>query len=222
MRILIADDHAVVRQGLIKILADQFGPAIFGEAEDGRAALDLLTKHSWDAVILDISLPDMSGLDVLRELRQQRLNIPALILSMHAESQYAVRALRAGAAGYLTKQSNPEELVKAVRRVVSGGKYLSPALAEALAIDLGRTGGNPLHETLSDREFQVMCMIASGKSVKEAAERLSLSPKTVSTYRARILEKLKVKTTAELILYAVQNGLVPALHPGCENAYHAS
>ncbi len=208
MRVLIADDHAVVRRGLKEILADEFAKATFGEAKTGQEALVEAQKQVWDVVILDISMPGKNGLDILEELKQLRPHTPVLVLSVHPEEQFARRALRGGAAGYLTKESIPEELVKAVHRVLSGGRYISAALAEKLAWDLGGKGDKPLHELLSDREFQVLRMIASGKAMKEIAGELRLSVKTVSTYRARILEKFGMRSNAELIRYAVQNQLV--------------
>ncbi len=168
----------------------------------------MVRRHDWDVVILDISMPGKSGLDVLDELRRLRPRLPILLLSMHPEEQFARRALKAGAAGYLTKESVPEELKEAVRKVVAGGRYVSATLAEKLAVDLREGADTPLHELLSDREFQVLRMIASGRSVKDIAEELSLSVKTVSTYRARILEKSGMKTNAELIRYALQSQLV--------------
>jgi two-component system invasion response regulator UvrY len=208
MRVLIADDHAVVRRGLKAILADDFGKATFGEAKSSQEALAQVQKQDWDIVILDISMPGKNGIELLGDLKQIRPHVPVLILSVYPEEQFARRALRGGAAGYLTKESVPEELVKAVRKVLGGGRYISASLAEKLAWDLGASGDKPLHELLSDREFQVFRMIASGKGVKEIADELGLSVKTVSTYRARILEKTGMRTTAELIRYAIQNHLV--------------
>ena len=207
LKILIADDHAVVRKGLAKILADAFSDVVYGEAGDAREALDLITRESWDLVMLDVSMPRTNGLELLKQL-PPGLKLPVLVLSIHPESFYAVRALKSGAAGYLNKQSAPEELVRAVRKVLSGGKYVTPALAERLASDLNGDAAGPRHETLSDREYEVMCLLASGKTLKEAAGELSLSPKTISTYRARILEKMHLKTNAQLTWYAVQHGLV--------------
>jgi two-component system invasion response regulator UvrY len=208
MRVLIADDHAVVRRGLKEILTDEFGKATFGEATTALEALEHVQKQDWSIVILDISMPGKSGLDILADLKQTRPRVPILLLSVHPEEQFARRALRGGAAGYLVKESVPEELVKAVRKVLAGGRYISAGLAEKFAWDLGRSGDKPVHELLSDREFQVLRMISSGKGVKEIADELSLSVKTVSTYRARILEKTAMKNNAELIRYAVQNHLV--------------
>jgi len=208
MRVLIADDHAVFRRGLRETLAEFFFKVTFGEAKTAQETVELVRRHDWDVVILDISMPGKSGLDVLDELRRLRPRLPILLLSMHPEEQFARRALKTGAAGYLTKESVPEELKEAVRKVVAGGRYVSATLAEKLAVDLRAGADTPLHELLSDREFQVLRMIASGKSVKDIAEELSLSVKTVSTYRARVLEKSGMKTNAELIRYALQSQLV--------------
>jgi two-component system, NarL family, invasion response regulator UvrY len=208
MRVLIADDHAVFRRGLKETISEAFSKVTFGEANSAPETLENVRVQNWDIVILDISMPGQSGLDILNDLRRLRPKLPILLLSMHPEEQYARRALRAGAAGYLTKESVPEELKRAVRQIVGGGRYVSATLAEKLASDL-RTGVDvPLHELLSDREFQVLRMIASGKTVKQIADEIALSVKTVSTYRARILEKTGMKTTAELIRYAFQAQLV--------------
>jgi DNA-binding NarL/FixJ family response regulator len=211
IRILVADDHAVVREGLKQILGDNPEMVLAGEARSGEEALDKVREGQWDVVVLDISLPDRSGLDVLKQIRSERPDLPILVLTMHAEEQYAVRVLRAGAAGYLTKESAPEQLVAAIKKVARGGKYVSPALAEDLAFHLLSHPQKPLHETLSDREFQVLCMIASGKKSKEIADELCLSIKTVSTHRARILQKMRMKSNAELIHYSIRNRLVPGM-----------
>jgi two-component system invasion response regulator UvrY len=208
MKVLIADDHAVFRRGLKETLAESFFKATFGEAKTAQETVELVRRHDWDVIILDISMPGKSGLDVLDELKRMRPRLPILLLSMHPEEQFARRALKAGAAGYLTKESVPEELKVAVSKVVAGGRYVSATLAEKLAVDLREGADTPLYELLSDREFQVLRMIASGKTVKDIAEELSLSVKTVSTYRARILEKSGMKTNAELIRYALQSQLV--------------
>jgi len=208
MRVLIADDHAVFRRGLRETLVEGFSRITFGEARTAQEALDHVRRQDWDVVILDISMPGKSGLDILDELKRLRPKLPILLLSMHPEEQFARRALKAGAAGYLTKDSVPEELKEAVRRVVVGGRYVSATLAEKLAVDLREGADRPIHELLSDREFQVLRMIASGKTVKQIAEEIALSVKTVSTYRARILEKTGMKTNAELIRYALQTQLV--------------
>jgi two-component system invasion response regulator UvrY len=208
IHILIVDDHAVVRDGVKRLSDEQLGAAVFGEASTAQEALQLVREAHWDVVVLDISLGERNGLDVLKELQQLRPRLPVLILSMHAEEQYARRAFKAGAAGYITKDSSRVELVTAMNKVINGGKYVSPMLAETLVVDMVRGTDQPLHEALSDREFEVMCLIASGKTVSQIAELLSLSDKTISTYRARILEKMHMKTNAELTHYAIQNKLV--------------
>ena len=208
MRILIADDHAVFRRGLKETLSETFAKIVFGEARTAQETFELAQREEWDVIILDISMPGRSGLDILDDLRRSRPRIPVLLLTMHPEQQFARRAVKAGAAGYLTKDSVPEELKEAIKRIVAGGRYVSTTLAETLAVDLRRGADLPLHELLSDREFQVLRMIASGKTVKEVADELSLSVKTVSTYRSRILEKTGMKTNADLIRYALQTQLV--------------
>jgi two-component system, NarL family, invasion response regulator UvrY len=208
IRALIADDHAVVRQGLRQILQETSDMQVTGEAATGPEALERARGDSYDVVVLDITLPGRSGFEVLKELRVERPELPVLVLSMHAEEQFAVRLLKAGAAGYLNKETAPEELVKAIRKVVAGGRYVSPTLAEKLAFEIDAGSDKLAHETLSDREFQVMRMLASGKTVKEIAAELSLSVKTISTYRARILAKMNLHTNAELIHYAITNQLV--------------
>jgi two-component system invasion response regulator UvrY len=208
MRILIVDDHAVVRRGLKETLGEAFPRATFAEAKSAEETLVHARRQDWDVVILDISMPGKSGLDILDDLHRLRPKLPVLLLSIHPEEQYARRALKSGAAGYLTKDSVPEELKEAVRRVHGGGRYVSAALAEKLAFDLRKGADTPIHELLSGREFQVLRMIASGRTVKQIADDISLSVKTVSTYRARILEKLGMKTTADLIRYAIQARLV--------------
>src|SRR5712692_2893716 len=208
IRTLIADDHEVIRRGLRQILQDTSDMQVTGEAASGPEALDRVRDDSYDVVVLDITMPGRSGFDVLKELRVERPGLPVLVLSMHPEEQFAVRLLKAGAAGYLNKESAPEELVKAIRKVVAGGRYVSPTLAEKLAFEIDACSDRLAHETLSDREFQVMRMMASGKTVKEIAAELALSVKTISTYRARILVKMNLRTNAELIHYAIQNQLV--------------
>ena len=208
IKILIVDDHPIVRQGLKQIVAEECDMQVLGEAPDAQGAIALVQRQAWDIVILDVQMPGRSGLDVLQELRRERPNLPVLILSVQPEDQYAVRVLRSGAAGYMTKDTAPEELVKAIRKVVAGGRYVSSALAEKLARDLEIGTGGPLHETLSNREFQVLCMIASGKTVGQIADQLSLSAKTISTNRERILEKMRMKTNAELTHYSIKNHLV--------------
>jgi len=208
IRVLIVDDHAILRSGLKTLLTDRFPGAAFGEAADARQAMEQIQKKEWDVALLDITLPGKNGLDLLKDLKVARPKLPVLFLSAHPEDQFAVRALKAGAAGYMTKESAPEELVKAVRKILDGGRYVSPTLAEKLALTVGKDSTRTPHEMLSDREYEVMCRIASGKTVTEIAGELSLSAKTISTYRARILEKLGVKNSAEIVQYAVRNGLV--------------
>jgi DNA-binding NarL/FixJ family response regulator len=207
-KILIVDDHEVVRDGVKRILDEKFDAAVFGEAGSLPEALKLVREQDWDVGVFDLSLGDRSGLEALKELKQIRPRLPVLILSMHSEEQYARRAFRAGAAGYITKDTPRAELVKAVNKVMSGGRYVSPALAERLVIDIdGNTDRSP-QELLSDREFEVMRLIASGKTVGEIAEMLSLSDKTISTYRARLLDKMGIRNNAELTHFALQNKLV--------------
>ena len=208
MRVLISDDHAVFRRGLRETLAEAFPRVAFGEATTAQETLDQVRRQDWDVVVLDISMPGKSGLDILDDLKRLRPKLPILLLSMHPEQQFARRALKAGAAGYLTKDGVPEELKQAIKKITAGGRYVSATLAEKLALDLREGADLPLHELLSDREFQVLRMIASGKTVKEISVDLSLSVKTVSTYRARIMEKTGMKTNADLIRYALHSQLV--------------
>ncbi|MBI4661131.1 MAG: response regulator transcription factor [Verrucomicrobia bacterium] len=208
MRILIIDDHAVVRQGLKQILADEFRRAVFGEARNAQEALDRVWKERWDVVVLDITLPGRSGLEVLKEIRRSRAEVPVLVLSMHPEDQFGVRVLKSGAAGYMNKETAPQELVGAVKKVLAGGRYMSASLVDRMACYLANDSPKPPHELLSDREFLVLQLIASGKTVGEIAEQLSLSVKTISTYRTRILEKMKLKNNAELMRYAMENQLL--------------
>jgi DNA-binding NarL/FixJ family response regulator len=207
IRVLVADDHAIVRQGLKLILSEEFDSLILGEACNGRELLQLVEKDAWDIVVLDITLSDRNGLDILKDLKLHHPKLPVLMLSMHSEDQFAVRSLKAGASGYMTKENAPEELVKAIKKVLGGGRYVSATLAEKLAFELDARD-RPPHETLSDREYQVLRMIAAGRTVTEIAEELVLSVKTISTYRARVLEKLRMKTNAELTHYAIRNNLV--------------
>ena len=205
LKILTIDDHEVVRRGLKDMFTKE--SATFGEARSGAEALALAKKQQWDIAILDISLGGRSGLDVLVELKQIRPRMPVLILSMHAEEQYAVRAFKAGASGYINKASSGEELRRAILKIIKGGQYVGPSLAEKMVLQLSQPGKVP-HETLSNREFEVLCSIASGKTVTEIAEKLCLSNKTISTYRRRILDKMDMRTNAELTHYAIRNGLV--------------
>lgn len=208
IKVLIADDHAVVREGLKQIISQRPDMKVTAEAGSSHEVLALIDKNNFDVVVLDIAMPGRGGLDILKEIRQKRPGLPVLILSVYPEEQYAVRVLKAGASGYITKESAPNELINAINMVFKGKKYISPSLAEKLALDLELRTDRPLHELLSDREFQVMCMIASGKTLKEIAEQLSLSIKTISTYRSRILEKMNMKSNAELTHYAIKNHLV--------------
>ncbi len=209
MRVLIVDDHAVVRRGLQQILVDEFDDLYFEEATSAEEALELLRVKEWDVVILDVSMPGRSGLDALKEIKRDRPNLPVLILSFHPEDQFATRVLKAGASGYMTKESAPEELVNAINKVLNGGKYVSAALAEQLAEDLERDAAGVLaHKKLSDREYEVLLDLASGKTVSEIADQLSLSVKTISTYRARILEKMNLRSNADLVRYALRHDLV--------------
>jgi two-component system, NarL family, invasion response regulator UvrY len=206
LKILVADDHAVVRQGLRNILSDLPEVSLVGEAGNGGEALDLIRSALWDALVLDISMPGAGGLDILKDVLHERPKLPVLVLSMHPEDQFAIRLLKAGAAGYMNKETAPQELIKAIRKITAGGRYVSASLAEQLAHQLD-AGDKPPHESLSDREFQVLRLLAAGKTVKEIAESLSISVKTVSTYRARILEKLSLNNNAELVHYAIRHRL---------------
>src|SRR5215471_3308641 len=208
MKILLTDDHAVVRQGLKLILADRFKRAEFGEARNAQEAIARAAKEKWDVAVLDVTMPGRSGLEVLKEMRRLRPKMPVLILSMHPEDQFAVRMLKAGAAGYLTKESAGEELVGAIRKVVGGGRFISSSLAERMASYLDIDVQKAPHERLSDQEFLVLRMIASGKTVSQIGRELSLSVKTISTYRTRILKKMELKTNSQLTHYAIRNHLV--------------
>jgi two-component system, NarL family, invasion response regulator UvrY len=207
-RILLVDDHPVVRQGIKQVLAGAFHPALVGEAANAEEGMSEIRTSEWDVMVLDLTLPGGSGLDLLKDLRRERPTLPVLVLSMHPPDQFARRAMNAGASGYLTKDSPPTELVKAVSEVMAGRRYLNPAVIEELALNPQTEHGQRPHELLSDREYQVLRMIASGLTVSQVAARLSLSVKTVSTYRARVLEKMSMKTTAELMHYGIQNSLV--------------
>jgi len=209
IRILIADDHAIVRAGLKQFIADEPDMEVAGEAETGAQTLELVRNGEWDVVLLDISMPDRSGVDTLKSLRHIRPDLPVLILSGFPEGQYAINLLRAGAAGYLNKESAPGELVGAIRTVAAGRRYVSNTLAEILARDLSSPAGErPVHTVLSEREFQIFCKLAAGQAVSKIAEELFLSVKTVSTYRTRILEKMNMKTNADLTYYAIKNHLI--------------
>ncbi len=208
IKILIADDHPVVRKGLKDIIEETPDMMVEDEASNGQETLEKVRKSDFDIVLLDISMPGRSGLEILKELKSEKPDLSVLILSIHPEEQYAVRVLKAGASGYLTKESAPDELIAAIRKASTGKKYISSSLAEKLALYLEIDAEKPLHETLSDREYEVMRMIASGKTITEIAEKLFLSVKTISTYRSRILEKMRMKSNAELTHYALKNRLV--------------
>lgn len=208
IKVLIADDHAIVREGLRQILADTKDIVVAGDAENAFDAIKLVHASDCQVLLLDISMPDRSGIEVLKQLRKECPNTAVLMLSMHREDQYAIRSMKAGAAGYLNKQSAPAELVSAIRQVADGRKYISAALAQELANQVNDTYDLPAHETLSDREFQTLTMIASGKSVTDIANELMLSVKTISMYRARLLQKMKLRHNAELTHYAVKNRLI--------------
>ncbi len=208
IKVLIADDHAVVREGLKQIVTENADMAIAGEASNGHEVLELARTRDCDLVLLDLAMPGKDGLDTLKELKLLCPQLPVLVLSVYPEEQYAVRLLRAGAAGYLTKESAPEELVAAIRKVSKGGRYVSASLGEQLAFLLDSGTDRPPHETLSDREFRVMLMLASGKTATEVAETLCLSVKTISTYRSRALVKMNMRNNAEFAFYATKHGLI--------------
>lgn len=208
LRILIADDHAIIRKGLKQILVEEYPTAFIDEVGDAEAVLKKALKSEWDIIISDLSMPGRSGLDVVRDIKQNFPKIPVLILSIHPEEQYGVRVLRAGAAGYLSKEAAADELINAVKRVLLGRKYISPSIAEKMAEELDRDSDKPPHELLSDREFHVFKLLAEGKGVSEIAESLSLGITTVSTYRSRIISKMKLKTNADLTRYALENHLI--------------
>ena len=208
IKILIADDHAIVRKGLKQIISETPDMIVSEEADNGLEALDKISENNYDVILLDISMPGKNGLEILRLVKRKKPKLPVLMLSVHPEAQYAVRSLRAGASGYLTKESAPDELIAAIRTISKGGKFVNASLAEKLISELEIYVEKPSHETLSDREYQVMCMSAMGKTLKEIAQELSLSIQTVSTYRTRILEKMNMNSIAEVIRYAVKHGLV--------------
>ena len=209
--ILVVDDHAVVRQGVRQILSEQFRDATIGEAASAQEMMEQLRLHNWDVVVLDVGMPGKSGLDALKEVKQASPKLPVLVLSAYPEDQLARRMLKAGAAGYLNKDSAPNELVRALRKILGGGKFVSAAVAELLASNLDDHFEKPLHEQLSDREYQVMCLIAVGRSLKEIAGDLSVGISTINTYRARILEKMQMRNNTELTHYAIENRLVNRL-----------
>jgi len=208
IRVIIADDHAIVRQGLKQILSETDNISVTGEAETGLQAIKIVRENVFDVMLLDISLPDKSGIEVLKQIKKEQPKLTVLMLSMHTEHEFAVRSLKAGASGYLNKQSAPSQLVTAIRQVATGKKYVSAALAQELANTLGQDTDQPLHENLSDREFQTLCLIASGKSLSDISIKLCLSPKTISVYRSRLLEKLRLTNNSELTRYGIRNHLV--------------
>lgn len=208
IRALIVDDHAIVRQGLKRILDEAPGMVVGGEAVNGLQALKMIRTEKWDIVLLDISMPEKNGIDALKQIMDENKSAKVLILSMYPEDQYAVRMMKAGASGYMTKETAPEQLVEAIRLVVAGKKYISATLSELLLFECGTDSAKSPHETLSDREYQVLRLIGSGKTVSEVAKLLSLSVKTVSTYRSHILDKMNLRNNAELTLYVIQNGLM--------------
>jgi DNA-binding NarL/FixJ family response regulator len=211
IKILVVDDHAVVRHGVKQILTEQFQDAVIGEAQNAEELFGQMRKERWDIVVLDVGMPGKGGLDALKDLKLLHPKLPVLVLSAYPEDQLALRMLKAGAAGYLSKDSAPNELVQAIRRILGGGRFVSAAVAELLASNLEAELEKPLHEQLSDREYQVLCLIAVGKSLKEIADDLSVSVSTVNTYRARILEKMQLKNNTELTHYAIENRLVNRL-----------
>jgi two-component system, NarL family, invasion response regulator UvrY len=208
MKILIADDHGLIRRGLKQIVEEEFPNGHMGEAEDCRQVLEMVRTDDWDLVVLDLNMPGGYGLEVLKQLKVIRPKLPVLVLSMYTEDQFGAVVLREGAAGYLTKRAAPEELIKAMRKVLDGGKYVTPSLAEKLAVEIDKGSEKPLHKTLSNREYQVFIMLASGKTVGEIAQDLSLSEKTVRQFRARLLVKMKMRNNVELAHYAIQNNLI--------------
>jgi len=208
IKILIADDHAIVREGLKQIVAEEKDILVAGEAENSSKLMELLEKEKWNLVVLDINMPGKSGLEALKDIKQLYPNLPVLILSMFSEDQYGLRAIKAGASGYLKKVSAPKELVTAIRKIVSGGKYINQSLAEKLAEKFENTKKELMHEKLSDREYQIMCNIALGKTAEEIAQELSISINTVYSYRNRILEKMSLRSNVELTQYAIQNKLI--------------
>lgn len=209
IRVLIADDHAIVRQGFKQIFSETDDLVVAGEADDGSEALQLARQQEWDVFLLDVTMPNRNGIDTLKQLKKEFPRLPVLILSMHPEEQYAVRAIKSGASGYLTKQSAPEQLVTAIRQVARGKKYVSPAVAEQLANAIGASDADkPPHELLTDREYQVFRLIAAGKPLTQIAEELNLAVATISTFRTRIIEKTGLKSNAEIIRYGIEHGLV--------------
>lgn len=207
LKILVCDDHSMIRVGLKQVLLKALG-VVVGEAQNAQEVIEQVRGKNWDAVIMDITMPGRSGLDILQDIQLARPKLPVLIMSMHDENQFAVRVLKAGAAGFISKHSVPEELIKAVHKILAGGKYVSPSVAEKMILDLGQETDRKPHEALSNRDLQIACMFAIGQTNKQIADELSLSIKTISAYRARILEKLNLKSNAELTRYAIKQGLI--------------
>jgi DNA-binding NarL/FixJ family response regulator len=208
IKIIIADDHAIFREGLRQILEDVPDLEVAGEASHGPELLEKIAHNDYNLLILDIAMPGLSGLDILKQLKSQKKMLRVLVLSMYPEEQYAIRAIKAGASGYLTKASASEELIAAIRKISKGGRYISSSIAERLLFELEPEGDRPLHERLSDREYQILCLIASGKTVRGIADKLNLSVKTISTHRVHILEKMKMKTNAQLTNYTLKHNLI--------------
>ena len=207
-KVLVADDHTVVREGIKRIIEETSDMVVAGEAVNGWEVLDKARGGDYDVVVLDISMPGKNGMEILKELKRERPGVPVLILSMHPEEQYALRALRAGASGFVAKESAPDELIAALEKVLRGSKYITSTLAERLVLDIGVGSEESLHEKLSDRELQVLCLLAEGKTINQIGQELCLSAKTISTYRSRIMQKMAMKTNAQLIRYAIKHGLV--------------
>jgi len=208
IKILIADDHQLIREGLKKTLADECDMKVAAEASSGEDVLELIRRNEFDIIVMDLSMPGLSGLDLIKRIKNESPKIPILVLSMHPEERFAVRAIKAGASGYLTKENTPQKLVEAIRKIVNGGKYITPSLGERLAAELDDMKSQLPHELLSDREYQIFILISSGVSVKEICEKLFLSVSTVHTYRTRILEKMKLNSDCDLTHYAIKHGLI--------------
>jgi two-component system, NarL family, invasion response regulator UvrY len=207
IQVLVADDHAIVRRGLKQIVADTNGIVVAGEASNGDELMRLVQERPWDVLILDISMPGRSGIELLKDVKLRQPDLPILMLSIHSEAEFATRSLRSGASGYLPKETAPEELISAIRKVYSGGRYISPGQAEKLLFQFQTESTRPVHEDLSNREYEVLRSLGAGKTISQIASELNLSTKTVSTYRARLLEKMNLRTTAELTRYAIKNNL---------------
>lgn len=208
IRIIIVDDHAILRAGLKALLSERDDMEVTGEAGTGVEAVKMVRQGNYDIVLLDVTMPEMSGVDTLKQIQRHCPDLPVLMLSMHPEEQYAINLLRSGASGYVHKEGAPEQLVTAIQTVMQGRRYVSPAVADMLVADLGGDANKPLHTALSEREFQIFCKLAAGQAVSEIGTELNLSVKTISTYRARILEKMRMKNNADLTYYAIKNGII--------------